>query len=257
MITFDRVSFGYGPRRILNEVSLSIGLEERVAILGGSGEGKTTILRLIMGLLQPDEGRILVDGEDITAMTEDQLRPVRRKFSIVFQEGALFDSLNVKENVAFCLREYQRLSEEEIEAKVRELLRRVNLEEAIELTPSELSGGMQRRVAIVRSLAAFEPRMFLYDEPTTGLDPVSSDLICRLILDLAKSGTGFIIVTHKVLDALKVVDRILFLREGRIILDGDQETLLHTRIPEIRVFLSELEVALRKPGRPLSGGSDV
>ena len=150
MIIFDRVSFSYGTRQILKEMSFSINADERVAILGGSGEGKTTLLKLILGLLRPDSGRIVIDGEDITDKTEDELREVRMKFSIVFQEGALFDSLNVKENVAFCLREYTRMSEEEIDRKVRELLRMVGLEHAMELMPEELSGGMHRRVAIAQ-----------------------------------------------------------------------------------------------------------
>jgi len=159
---------------------------------------------------------------------------------MVFQEGALFDSLNVKENVAFCLREYTKLSEEEIDRKVRELLRRMGLEEAMEMMTEELSGGMHRRVAIARSLAAFEPKMFLYDEPTSGLDPINADMICKLILDLSKDGKGFIIVTHKVWDAMKVANRFLFLKKGGIIFDGSKEQLMRTPIPEIQTFLSEL-----------------
>ncbi len=240
MIVFDRVHFSYGTRDVLVGLSFSLGTEERVAILGGSGEGKTTILKLIMGLIRPDSGRILVDGEDITARSESQLREVRLKFSIVFQEGALFDSLNVKENVAFCLREYTKMSEEEIDLKVRELLRKVDVEQAMELMPEELSGGMHRRVAIARSLAASEPRMFLYDEPTSGLDPVNADNICKLILDLSQNGKGFVIVTHKVADALKVAERFLFLKDGALLLDGDREQLLHSPIPEIRTFIKEL-----------------
>jgi phospholipid/cholesterol/gamma-HCH transport system ATP-binding protein len=240
MIVFDRVSFSYGALQILREISFSIKTDERVAVLGGSGDGKTTLLKLILGLLRADSGRIIIDGEDITDKAEDELRGVRMKFSIVFQEGALFDSLSVKENVAFCLREYTKLSEEEIDRKVRELLRRMGLEEAIEMMTEELSGGMHRRVAIARSLAAFEPKMFLYDEPTTGLDPVNADMICRLILDLSQNGKGVIIVTHKVFDAMKVANRFLFLKKGGIIFDGSKEQLMRTPIPEIETFLSEL-----------------
>ncbi len=241
MIEFDKASFSYGTRQVLKEVSFSIRTEERVAVLGGSGEGKTTILKLITGLLKPDSGRILIDGFDITDKTEEQLREIRMKFSIVFQEGALFDSLNVKENVAFSLREYsKKLSEEQIDQKVRALLKRVDLEDAIELMPEELSGGMHRRVAIMRSLAAFEPEMFLYDEPTSGLDPVNADLICKLILELSKEGRGFIIVTHKVLDAFKVADRFMFLRNGSILFDGRKEQLIRFPDSEIQTFLSEV-----------------
>jgi phospholipid/cholesterol/gamma-HCH transport system ATP-binding protein len=240
MILFDKVSFAYGQRQVLREVSFSIEPRERVAILGGSGEGKTTILKLIMGLIRPDSGKIFIEGDDITMKSEEDLREVRIKFSIVFQEGALFDSLNVKENVAFCLREYTKMSEEETDRKVRSLLRTVGVEHAIDLMPEELSGGMHRRVAIARSLAAFEPKMFLYDEPTSGLDPVNADTICRLILDLSRDGKGFVIVTHKVMDALKVAERFMFLFRGMILFDGNREGLLHTESLEIQQFLMEL-----------------
>ncbi len=240
MIEFDKVSFSYGPLQVLRETTFSIKANERVAILGGSGDGKTTLLKLTLGLLRPDSGRIIIEGEDMTDKMEDDLRETRMKFSIVFQEGALFDSLNVKENVAFCLREYTKLSEEEIDRKVRELLRTTGLEEAIEMMPEELSGGMHRRAAIARALAAFEPKMFLYDEPTSGLDPINADMICKLILDLSKDGKGFIIVTHKIFDAVKVANRFLFLKNGGIMFDGSKEQLMRTSIPEIQTFLSEL-----------------
>ncbi len=242
MIEFEKVWFSYGSQDVLKDASFSIQSGERVAVLGESGEGKTTILKLIMGLIRPDQGKITIDGESITNKTEHELRQVRLKFSIVFQEGALFDSLNVKENVAFPLREYTKMSEEELTRKVRDLLRIVGVEQAMELMPEELSGGMHRRVAIARSLAACEPKMFLYDEPTSGLDPVNADNVCRLILDLSKNGRGFIIVTHKIYDAVKVADRFMFLKNGMIVFDGDRDTLAHTTNPEIRIFLKELSV---------------
>jgi phospholipid/cholesterol/gamma-HCH transport system ATP-binding protein len=240
MIIFDHVCFSYGERTVLKDVSFFIDSGERVAILGGSGEGKTTILKLILGLLRPDSGRIVIDGEDLTKKTESELRDIRMKFSIVFQEGALFDSLSVRENVAFCLREYTKLSEEEIDRRVRELLRVVGVEHAMELMPDELSGGMHRRVAIARSLAAYDPEMFLYDEPTSGLDPVNADIICRLIIDLSKNGRGFIIVTHKVYDAMRVAERFMFLKEGAVVFDGNREMLQQASIPDIHIFMSEL-----------------
>jgi phospholipid/cholesterol/gamma-HCH transport system ATP-binding protein len=260
MILFDRVWFSYNTREVLKDISFSINSHERVAILGESGEGKTTILKLILGLIRPDSGSIIIDGEDITNKTEEEFSQVRRKFSIVFQEGALFDSLNVKENVAFCLREYTKMSEDEIDKRVRELLRIVGVEEAIDLMTEELSGGMHRRVAIARSLAACEPKMFLYDEPTSGLDPVNADNICRLILELSTpfstspgkggiegGGKGFIIVTHKVFDAMKVADRFIFLRDGMIIFDGDKEKLINTTIPEIQLFIEEINLKSQRP----------
>jgi phospholipid/cholesterol/gamma-HCH transport system ATP-binding protein len=237
MIRFEHVSMSFGRRQVFSDLSFSIDFHEKVAILGGSGEGKTTILKLIMGLIKPDSGKILVDGEDITVKSESELRDVRMKFSLIFQEGALFDSLNVKENVAFCLREYTKMSEEEIDGKVREILKTVGVEHAMELMPEELSGGMHRRVSIARSLAFCDPRMFLYDEPTTGLDPVNSDNICKLISDMARNGTGLVIVTHKVSDALKVAKRFIFLYEGRVLFDGDDEELMLTAIPEVKFFV--------------------
>jgi phospholipid/cholesterol/gamma-HCH transport system ATP-binding protein len=244
MIEFERVSFSYGPRFVLREVSFAIQADERVAILGESGVGKTTILKLILGLIRPDSGKISVDGEDLTRMTEEELRKIRMKFSMVFQEGALFDSLNVKENVAFCLREYSMLSEDELDMKVRLLLRTVGVEEAMELMPEELSGGMHRRVAIARSIAAFEPKMFLYDEPTSGLDPINADNICRVIVNLTRNQSGLLIVTHKVIDAIKVANRFLFLQGGAVILDGSKEELVHSLIPEVKAFLVEFNFRL-------------
>ena len=248
MIRFDQVSLAYNSINVLDGVSFSVDFSERVAILGGSGYGKTTILKLILGLIRPDSGRIFIDDDDITGKAEDELRVPRMKFSIVFQEGAFFDSLNVKENVAFCLREYSRLTEEEIDQKVREILRVVDVEAAIDLTPEELSGGMHRRVAIARALAACEPKMFLYDEPTSGLDPVNADNICKLIVDLANGGKGFMIVTHKVTDALKVAERFMFLRDGKIQLDGNRKELLGATDPDIQQFLSELQCLTKMQG---------
>ncbi|HMK43972.1 MAG TPA: ATP-binding cassette domain-containing protein [Dissulfurispiraceae bacterium] len=240
MIRFEKVTFGYNTRRILNELSLTIEDGEKMAILGGSGEGKTTILKLIVGLIRPDSGAILIDGEDITGKSEDELNDIRRKFSIVFQQGALFDSLSVKENVAFCLREYAHMTEAQIDEKVRELLRLVDVEPAISLMPDELSGGMHRRVAIARALAVAKPKMMLYDEATAGLDPVNSDNICRLIVELSKTGMGHIMVTHKVVDALKVAERFVFLEGGKPIFDGNADALLQSTHPHIMVFVDEL-----------------
>jgi phospholipid/cholesterol/gamma-HCH transport system ATP-binding protein len=237
MIRFDNVWFSRGDRPVLKGISFSMDFDERVAILGGSGAGKTTILRLIMGLLRPDYGKISIEGEEITTKTEAQLREVRMKFSIVFQEGALFDSLNVKENVAFYLREYTKMKEQEIENKVKELLSIVGMENAMALMPEELSGGMHRRVAIARSLAACDPRMFLYDEPTSALDPENSDTILNLIFDLSKNGKGFIIVSHEVQHALRVAGRFMFIKDGVLVFDGDKEAFLNSNINEVHKFV--------------------
>ncbi len=247
MIEFQDVTLSYGDHIILNRLSFHASFYERIAILGGSGGGKTTILRLMLGLVRPGDGKILIDGQDITALSESELREARMKFSIVFQEGALFDSISVRENVAFCLREYANLSEEEIDASVRALLRRLGIEGAINLMPEELSGGMQRRVAIARSLAHCEPKMMLYDEATTGLDPLTADNICSLIKELSAGEPperrGFIIVTHKVTDASKVAERFMYLKNGNIGFDGDIISLKKTEDPELRGFINELFVA--------------
>jgi phospholipid/cholesterol/gamma-HCH transport system ATP-binding protein len=241
MLQFRNVSLSFDDHQVLYNISFSAGFNEKIAIIGPSGEGKTTILKLLVGLIVPQQGEILIDGRDITRLSESQLSGVRRNFSIVFQEGALFDSMSVRENVAFCLRECGDHSEEEIQEKVTELLRRVDIEKASDLMPEELSGGMQRRTAIARSLAAGEPKMMLYDEPTTGLDPVMADNICDLINELSSGEPserhGVVIVTHDVENAAKVAERFLYLKEGRIMFDGSLADLKETRDPDLRKFI--------------------
>lgn len=249
MIELQNVSLAYNGKTVLDNVSFKADFHEKIAVLGGSGEGKTTLLRLILGLVRPDSGKIFIDGQDITVMNEGELRDIRMNFSIVFQEGALFDSMNVRENTAFCLREYTNYSEEEIEKRVRELLKVLGIEDAIYLMPEELSGGMQRRVAIARSLAGCEPKMMLYDEATTGLDPLTADNICNLINDLSKGKpserVGFIIVTHKVTDAIKVAERYIYVKDGEIAFDGDLDQLRKTEDRQLRIFTDELHTAER------------
>ncbi len=249
MIELQNVTLAFNDRIVLDDVSFKAAFHEKIAVLGGSGEGKTTLLKLILGLLRPDSGKIFIDGQDITVMSERELRDARMKFSIVFQEGALFDSLNVRENTAFCLREYTNSSEEEIEKRVREILGVLGIEDAIDRMPEELSGGMQRRVAIARSLAGCEPSMMLYDEATTGLDPLTADNICNLINDLSKGDppdrVGFVIVTHKVTDAMKVAERYMYVKGGKIAFDGDIDELRNTKDKELRIFTDELHTAER------------
>ncbi|MFP4415765.1 MAG: ABC transporter ATP-binding protein [Chitinivibrionales bacterium] len=242
MIEFDDVTFRRNGRPIISHMSFGINELERVAVIGGSGAGKTTILKLVMGLLHPDSGSIRIDGVDITEVSEKHMRDVRMKFSIVFQEGALFDSLSVKENVAFFLREYTHLDEQQLDNRVRKLLARVGVENAYGLMPEELSGGMQRRVAIARSLAVRDPKMFLYDEPTSDLDPISAGTIRRLIVDLADEGRGFIIVTHEMHDAFAIADRFMFIKGGKALFDGPREPFEKSDIPEIRKFIDESTV---------------
>ncbi|MCS7215447.1 MAG: ATP-binding cassette domain-containing protein [Thermodesulfovibrio sp.] len=241
MIVFDNVWFSYGNREVLKGVSFSANFDERIAVMGESGEGKTTILKLILGLITPDRGKILIDGKDISSLSEDELIPIRRKFSIVFQEGALFDSLPVKENVAFFMREILKLPNEQIYKKVSELLSRVGVTDAEELMPEELSGGMHRRVAIARALAVGKTKMFLYDEPTAGLDPVNSERIMTLIKDLAdKENIGFMIITHVVYVAWQLCNRFIFIKDGKILFDGGKQELILTEISAVKDFIKEL-----------------
>jgi phospholipid/cholesterol/gamma-HCH transport system ATP-binding protein len=246
MIEFQNVLMTFNGKIVLDDVSFKVDFHEKIAVLGGSGAGKTTMLRLMLGLVRPDSGKILIEGQDITARSEAELRNLRMNFSIVFQQGALFDSMSVRENVAFCLREYSKYSEDEIERRVREMLRVLDIEGAIDLMPEELSGGMQRRVAIGRSLAGCSPKMMLYDEATTGLDPLTADNICTLINDLSKGPAtervGFIIVTHKVTDAAKVAERFIYIRDGGIVFDGNIDELKKNEDQELRKFINELYV---------------
>ena len=261
MIVFENITFSRRDKPVLKGISFSIGAGERSAIVGGSGEGKTTILKLIMGLIRPDSGSIIIDGEDITTMNEAQLREVRMKFSIVFQEGALFDSLTVGENVAFPLREYSGKSEEEIEQKVRELLRIVGMEDAIDLMPEELSGGMNRRAAIARSLAACQPKMFLYDEPTSALDPSIQAQIMELLRRLKRHHRlAMLLISHSLALVSEVSERVAVLYHGRLVEYGRTHDVFRNPVHPYTSLLLDCHLDLQHrwndgPRAPIAGAS--
>jgi len=236
-IQFKNVSKAFGDNHVLRDVSFDVLPGEMVCILGRSGVGKSVSLHHIMGFLKPDAGRVIVAGEDITDYTEAQLEPIRKKVTMVFQNGALFDSLTVGENVAFPLRERGELSEDQIFQVVDGLLEMVGVKEMRELLPSELSTGMRRSVAIARALSA-QPECVLYDEPTTMVDPLMAqllgDLIARLKLQLHLTS---VVVTHDMHLAKKLADRVVFLHEARVIFFGTYKEMEKSGEPIVKEFL--------------------
>jgi phospholipid/cholesterol/gamma-HCH transport system ATP-binding protein len=261
VISFRDVHLSF-DRPILRGVSFDLRPGETKIVLGGSGSGKTTILRLILGLLKPDSGVITVAGTEVAKLSEEELRPVRLRVGMVFQEGALFDSLPVGENVGFQLAEEGRASEEETAARVSEMLGFVGLDEFADRMPSELSGGQRRRVAVARALAA-GPEVMLYDEPTTGLDPITASTITDLIVKVRDlDGVSSLLVTHQLRDAFNVArtfarrlgedyaftriedlkvlagTSFLMLREGAVHFEGTPQELVASRDPYLREFLS-------------------
>jgi phospholipid/cholesterol/gamma-HCH transport system ATP-binding protein len=261
-IEFRDVHLSFDDKKILNGVSFTVRKGETKIILGRSGGGKSTTVKLILGLLKPDSGRILIDGEDITDYTEEEMMAVRHKIGMVFQEGALFDSLSVYENVAYRLFE-QGVDEEIIDHEVRRMLQFVDLEDAIDKMPIELSGGMRRRVGIARALVG-DPNLVLFDEPTAGLDPPTSRTICELAIKLRDlQDVSSIFVTHEMKnleylsseyatvnengeivfekegDKLCLINTgVIMFRDGKVIFDGKDEQLLRSDDPYIRRFIT-------------------
>ena len=260
-IVFNKVHLSFGDNHVLRDVSFRLPFGETKALFGIAGSGKSTILKLVLGLLKPDSGEITVFGNNVTEMREEDLFVLRGKIGMVFQESALFDSLNVSENVAYRLMEEHGIYDEAIEQRVREALRFVELERTIDMSPSELSGGMRRRVAIARAIIT-RPELLLYDSPTGGLDPVTSNTIIELIMkqrDVYK--TSSLLVTHRLQDAFTMATHqfdlqtnqmralprgqycdvpmsFLILRDGHVIFDGDIRTLAHTKDEYIREYIS-------------------
>jgi phospholipid/cholesterol/gamma-HCH transport system ATP-binding protein len=236
-IAFEHVSKSFGDLHVLDDVSFFVRPGETLCILGRSGVGKSVSLQQIMGFLKPDDGAIMVGGENIVGFTEDELQRVRKKVTMVFQNGALFDSLTVGENVAFPLRERGELMEDQILQVVNGLLEMVGVAGMGHLLPSDLSTGMKRSVAIARALAA-QPEAILYDEPTTMVDPLMGRLLGDLIQKLKKQlKLVSIVVTHDMRFAEKLADRVLFLHEGKARFFGTAQELNETEDPILRQFL--------------------
>jgi len=260
-IVFEDVALAFEENAVLRGVSFRLSRGETKAVFGVAGSGKSLVLKLALGLIQPDSGRIVVLGQDVTQMREKDLFELRGKIGMVFQESALFDSLTVRENVAYRLMEEHGVYDEDIDRRVREALRFVELEHTLDLDPAELSGGMRRRVAIARAVIT-QPELLLYDSPTGGLDPVTSNTIIELIVkqrDVYK--TSALLVTHRLQEAFTMATHqfdkrtnrmaplppgqycevpmsFLILRDGKVIFDGDVKELAHTHDEYIREYIS-------------------
>jgi len=235
-ITMENLCYSIGGRKILEDFNFCLERGVNRTILGVSGAGKTTILKLLLGLLQPDSGRVCIGDVCITGLPESRFMELRKRISIVFQGGALFDSMTVGENVGYRLFEEGRLSQAEIEEIVREKLRFVGVEPALDLYPAELSGGMKKRVAIARALAA-DPDYIFFDEPTTGLDPIGVYNICNLMQRLQAEGKTTLMVTHDLATAFNTSQRFTFLHQARMIFEGTEGEMRESRLPEVRQFL--------------------
>jgi phospholipid/cholesterol/gamma-HCH transport system ATP-binding protein len=222
---------------VLDHVDLAVEEGENLVVIGASGSGKSVMLKHIVGLLEPDQGEVWFDGKNLTGTSERQWIAIRQQFGFVFQQGALFDSMTVEDNVAFPLTEHTNKSPTEIARIVREKLEMVGLPETANRLPAQLSGGQKKRIALARAIA-LGPRVILYDEPTTGLDPIRSDVINELILKLKREmGVTSIVVTHDMNSAFKVSDRIVMLHKGKFIFDGTADEIQASRDPIIRSFV--------------------
>jgi phospholipid/cholesterol/gamma-HCH transport system ATP-binding protein len=237
MIEVRDLKKSFGPQPILDGVSFSIEKGEALVIIGRSGGGKSVLLKHIIGLLQPDAGKVVIDGEDITRMPERELIRVRSKFGMVFQGAALFDSMNVAENVGFAFRRQKNLTEKEVALKVAEALDMVELANVEHKRPSELSGGMRKRVGLARAII-YHPEIVLYDEPTTGLDPIVSDSIDKLIMRVTERlKVTTVVVTHDMRTARRVGHRIALLHNKRIYVTSPPEDIFASTDPVVRQFI--------------------
>ncbi len=240
MIEIENVTKSFNGRTVLNGLSLTVNKGETKVIIGRSGCGKSVLLKHIVGLLMPDSGKVSVSGNDIRLLSEKEMNSVRMKIGMVFQGGALFDSLTVGENVGFGLIEHLQLDQKDVSDRVREALDMVELHNIEDRMPSELSGGMKKRVSLARALC-IKPEIILYDEPTTGVDPITADSINELIRGLHdKLSETSIVVTHDMRSAYKVADRIAMMYQGRIIAEGTPDEIQKMDDPVVHQFINGL-----------------
>lgn len=226
----------FGKKKVHDGIHLSIERGEILTLMGGSGSGKSVLLRSLIGLERPDKGQIYFDGADIASLKEEDLVGIRKRVAYVFQYGALFDSLSVFENLAYPLRAHTALTEGQIRTKVLNTLARVGLQGNEHLLPADLSGGMQRRVGVARSII-MDPEVILYDEPTTGLDPYNTKMILRVILELKSQGATSVLVTHDIGSIFSVTDRVAFLKNGKIAALGSAKEMERSDDAEVRAFI--------------------
>ena len=257
-VVVENVAKRFGSRQVLSDISFVAPRGKTTVILGGSGTGKTTLLRLIVALLKPSSGQIYIDGEDIVPMNEVQLNRVRRKFGMVFQYAALLDSLNVLDNVAFPLREHTKLKPKEIHDRVRDILGILGLEGTEKLFPAELSGGMRKRVGLARALM-LEPEILVYDEPTSGLDPETSRVVDDLIEETRQRfGVTSLVISHDIASTFRIAHQLLLLEKGRIVAMGTPEDLAAG--PDgspARRFIEASSVAVERVPRPADSETDA
>jgi phospholipid/cholesterol/gamma-HCH transport system ATP-binding protein len=232
------VYIAFESQEVLHNVDLSVLQGEILTIMGGSGSGKSVLLRLIAGLIKPDRGEIRIDGTNTVPLNEDEMLRFRQRMGVVFQQAALFDSMSVADNIAYPLREHAMLDEEAIQQRVAELLEIVGLPGIQEKYPAELSGGMRKRVGVARALA-MKPAMVLYDEPTSGLDPSNAKLISQLIVHVAKTfGTTSIVVSHDLYWSLQISSRVALIYNGKIIAAGTPAEIQASPVAEVQAFLA-------------------